>query len=378
MDPAAARADRPDLPPEDSPVGSPPAAAFATTQWSVVLDAKYGSFAALEHLCERYREPLRRHLMRKGLKPHQADDLIQDFFRDKFLRDSFFRSVGNSRLIPEHLLKPRELAERLLQAADPVARFLREHLGPETLRTCESVVAGQAAESTVRVTLAEHLNAFLESTALYAPERFAHLDLSEPTRIVLASGGRGTSRVRLNRLLLEDAFRGVIARSGGRFRTFVLTALDRFFISRSVRARRDPSDPDSGATIGASAEDEAVWEVEPTAPPVPDEEAVRTLQDWSEQVLHLAEERHRQEFLAAGKPAWAFEGFDQSYREVPEAPSTEDFATRLGIKANALYVAKHRFEARRKFWLREVVMETVSNRADWEDEVRALLGGWRT
>lgn len=361
--------------PEDPPNPSPSPAAFATTQWSVVLDAKSGSFEALERLCGNYREPLRRHLLRKGLKPHQADDLIQDFFQDKFLRETFFNSVGNARVTPEQILKPRVLAGQLSAAPDPVSQFLREHLDAGNVHDCESYAAGERTDDEARSALAEILNAMLAKVSLYDPERFAGIQLSEPTRLVLESGGQGRSRIRLNRLLLDDAYRGLLARSGGRFRTFVLTALDRFFISRSIRAKRDPSDPDVGATIGPPTEEDSVWEVEPTAPPVQDPNSVRALQDWAEQVLCLAEERHRAEFLEAGKPDWAFAGFNQLYLGLPEAPATDEFAARLGVKPNALYVAKHRFDARRKFWLRQVVKETVSNPGEWEDEVHALLGG---
>jgi RNA polymerase sigma-70 factor (ECF subfamily) len=53
---------------------------FATTRWSQVIAAGGQDRAALAWLCERYWEPLRNHLRRRGVGGHAAEDLTQDFF----------------------------------------------------------------------------------------------------------------------------------------------------------------------------------------------------------------------------------------------------------------------------------------------------------
>jgi RNA polymerase sigma-70 factor (ECF subfamily) len=53
---------------------------FATTRWSQVVAAAGQDRAALAWLCERYWEPLRGHLRRRGIGGHAAEDLTQDFF----------------------------------------------------------------------------------------------------------------------------------------------------------------------------------------------------------------------------------------------------------------------------------------------------------
>lgn len=57
---------------------------FATTRWTVVLVAggatSAGSAAALEQLCRTYWYPLYYFARRRGLLPHDAEDLIQSFF----------------------------------------------------------------------------------------------------------------------------------------------------------------------------------------------------------------------------------------------------------------------------------------------------------
>jgi RNA polymerase sigma factor (sigma-70 family) len=56
---------------------------FQTTQWSVVLAARSDSATrrtALEKLCRSYWPPLYHFLRRRGLSPHDAEDLTQSFF----------------------------------------------------------------------------------------------------------------------------------------------------------------------------------------------------------------------------------------------------------------------------------------------------------
>lgn len=59
-------------------------AAFFTTRWSVVLaaqgNASRDAFQSLEALCQQYWPPLYAYVRRRGLSPHDAEDLTQAFF----------------------------------------------------------------------------------------------------------------------------------------------------------------------------------------------------------------------------------------------------------------------------------------------------------
>jgi hypothetical protein len=59
---------------------------FATTHWSVVLEARSaespGAGEARERLCRAYSYPLYAYVRRKGYGSHDAADLIQEFFAD--------------------------------------------------------------------------------------------------------------------------------------------------------------------------------------------------------------------------------------------------------------------------------------------------------
>lgn len=68
----------------DSVDKSPRAPAFVTTQWSQVLSAGRNDTtrarAALAELCETYWPALNAYVRRRGFRPHDAEDLTQEFF----------------------------------------------------------------------------------------------------------------------------------------------------------------------------------------------------------------------------------------------------------------------------------------------------------
>ena len=56
---------------------------FATTRWSLILDARTGPEAgrvALEQICRDYRHPVLAYVKRHGYAPADAEDITQDFF----------------------------------------------------------------------------------------------------------------------------------------------------------------------------------------------------------------------------------------------------------------------------------------------------------
>ena len=72
------------------PAARPPAL-FATTHWSVVLEAQGESPAAqeaLEKLCRTYWRPIFAFLRRQGLRPDEAEDITQGFFAQLLERGS--------------------------------------------------------------------------------------------------------------------------------------------------------------------------------------------------------------------------------------------------------------------------------------------------
>ncbi len=85
--------------PGDKPSASEPSrsttgrtGAFATTHWSVVLEAGRGdlaqSAAAMEQLCQRYWYPIYAFIRRRGSEREEAEDLTQAFFAHLLERET--------------------------------------------------------------------------------------------------------------------------------------------------------------------------------------------------------------------------------------------------------------------------------------------------
>ena len=85
---------------ENTPHTHDPPRWFLTTHWSVVLAAKQGNSseatAALEKLCRAYWYPLYAFLRREGRNPHDAQDLVQEFFA-RLLHGNFLKNVGQQK-----------------------------------------------------------------------------------------------------------------------------------------------------------------------------------------------------------------------------------------------------------------------------------------
>ena len=65
---------------------------FATTQWSVVVQAGRGAEAALETLCRTYWHPLYVYARRRGCSPADAEDMTQAFLAHLMQKEAFARA----------------------------------------------------------------------------------------------------------------------------------------------------------------------------------------------------------------------------------------------------------------------------------------------
>jgi fucose permease len=112
------------------------------------------------------------------------------------------------------------LAERLKAKADPVATFLGENLSPATTGLLANSKGAGADTAPLRLALLHDLNRILrqeldkgdQKPALYDAARFSGVTLSAKTQQLVAENPeKDNPRMRLNRLLLHDAFPKAIA-----------------------------------------------------------------------------------------------------------------------------------------------------------------------
>ena len=107
------------------------------------------------------------------------------------------------------------LAQRLKAKPDAVAAFVSENLSPKSTALLAEYKGGAADSAPLRASLLHDLNRIIrqelnkddQKPALYDAPRFSGVTLSEKTRQLVAENPeKDIARMRLNRLLLQDAF----------------------------------------------------------------------------------------------------------------------------------------------------------------------------
>jgi fucose permease len=116
------------------------------------------------------------------------------------------------------------LADRLKQTPDAVSAYLRGQLSEETVVELKDYHDADSNARWLQTGLMQDLNTIVKQDPkkakpgqlLYDPQRFQGIELGEKTRQLLAKRNRNAEdSARLNRMLLEDAFPGMLAYQDG-------------------------------------------------------------------------------------------------------------------------------------------------------------------
>jgi H+/Cl- antiporter ClcA len=142
------------------------------------------------------------------------------------------------------LILPGALAAKLSDpGGDAVARYLNAELSPETQALIAQYDEGNAGR--LKRALIEDLNRILRKGPLYDPQRFAGITLSTETSDLLAQKPQAGDLVRLNRMLLLDAFPHEISMARGFSKqTYSLLFLAGLFLAKLIATL---------ATVGSGA-----------------------------------------------------------------------------------------------------------------------------
>lgn len=98
------------------------------------------------------------------------------------------------------------LAAQLQDPRDSLSRYLREQLSESTQRLLDEYPSiGNLLES-LQKALVDELNYLIWRISLYDEQRFAHIELTDQTRELIKQNLQGKELMRLNRLLLEEAY----------------------------------------------------------------------------------------------------------------------------------------------------------------------------
>lgn len=122
------------------------------------------------------------------------------------------RRCGTSFFEEESFTDAPAFVAKLKAGADPLSKYLFNNLSPETQQALSRADAGDAS---VRRALSQELNRLLEAGPLYETNRFEGVALTPRTKAFLNKDRTIFTRIRLNRILLEEAYPKEIAKSLG-------------------------------------------------------------------------------------------------------------------------------------------------------------------
>jgi subfamily B ATP-binding cassette protein MsbA len=106
------------------------------------------------------------------------------------------------------------LLQTVRQGADPVSAFVWNQFAPGARQLLADINTTASEQQALFI---EELNSVLRRASLYDPQRFANIPLSAETRARLADNPTGAKRLRLNVLLLRDAYPESIKPSRSQF-----------------------------------------------------------------------------------------------------------------------------------------------------------------
>jgi hypothetical protein len=98
------------------------------------------------------------------------------------------------------------LASELTKPTNMVSSNLMSMLSTATLKALKNVQSVNTDQAALRISLVSALNDAIRGSSLYEVGRFAGVTLRQETQQLLAQNPEGPALVRLNRLLLEDAY----------------------------------------------------------------------------------------------------------------------------------------------------------------------------
>jgi RNA polymerase sigma factor (sigma-70 family) len=173
------------------------------------------------------------------------------------------------------------------------------------------------------------------------------------------------------RLLAKDFLRGV-DRSKGKFRSFLLAALEHFL---SNEWRRSQTQKRGGKFTFVSINDDSA-EQPFLQLPVSNLSPEQVFdQQWAITLLERAVARLQEEFLKSGKQV-LFEELKIFLTGEKRAVAYADLAVKLNTSEAALKMTVSRMKKRYGGLLREEIANTVSDPTEIEAELRALFAAW--
>ena len=117
-----------------------------------------------------------------------------------------YHNISHAMFSPDDFKDPSTFICELAQSANPVSKFLWRQFPNATRRGLQTHECGVDNTEHARTALVERLNKVLSGSSIYHEIRFAGVKLAEETRRRAGQESGGEDLIRLNRMLLEEAF----------------------------------------------------------------------------------------------------------------------------------------------------------------------------
>jgi RNA polymerase sigma-70 factor (ECF subfamily) len=230
-----------------------------------------------------------------------------------------------------------------------------------TTRWSVVAAAGRGASPEAHEALATLCRTYWYPLYAYARRRLAHPDDAQDlTQEFFAR-------------LLEKEYLQAADRRRGKFRSFLLTAFQRFLAKDRDRATAQKRGGGRPVLSLDFHEGERLYEHEPADPATPE---ILYERRWALRLLEQALCRLREELAGAGKQH-LFEALKGTLTGEDAVAPYADIAGRLGLSEQAVKVAVHRLRRRYGELLRAEIAQTVARPEDVEDELRDLFNAVR-
>ena len=107
---------------------------------------------------------------------------------------------------PDDIKNVAGFAIKLREAKDPLSQYLRDQLTPDLQRQIDAFNEFDYSAKALKTALATALNNIIQNRDLFDEKRFAHVVISDETMKLIRQNAQGGNRVKLNRILLEEAY----------------------------------------------------------------------------------------------------------------------------------------------------------------------------
>jgi hypothetical protein len=171
-------------------------------RWSELVEWKVG--------IESHYRPLTRQMDIKLLDSAESRKMVSIF--SPWLREA--KQLRELILLQEKdLIDVPDLVRKLKDEKSPLSVYLRKRLTPATNGLLDKYTDSEQPSKELRGALVDEFNNLLQGSSLYEAERFKGIQLSDEAKELLRQNPREEDSIRLNRMLLEDAYPGKIAKS---------------------------------------------------------------------------------------------------------------------------------------------------------------------